>query len=231
VATREFTFGTYNMPSRYSYAGRRADVEELHTRCSVLVNQEIGESSFPALKQDGWRLFAPFWTKIAYGTTVSWDPDVWTATGFLVYQISAATFVGSPGAGPARTRARSITAARLRHDASGRVRVFASIHLVASRYASPGRKAVFNQQIDRAAMFMRSHPKALLGGDFNSRPGETWMSPLRGMPTMHYRTAKTHHANIDQVWAWRSNTHLGEVNTYSGVSDHKALLVGWDWAS
>lgn len=168
---------TANRPQRMGEAKNDAVVQRLATRRNTVIScQEVPDADVRRLCPKGWRYHrGPARSEVIY-----WDPTVWEELGRGAFKISSKHGTD-----------RFIIWALLRHRATGVVRRFGSVHLVAFKTSSHKHAEEYRYQDAKCAEWMAAHPRGVLMGDFNGTFKGQWLKELEKVADVHTPTTRS----------------------------------------
>lgn len=203
---------TANRPQRQGEARNDAVIQRLADRSNTVIScQEIPDADVRRLRPRGWRYHrGPARSEVIY-----WNPAVWEELGRGAFKISSEHGTD-----------RFVIWVLLRHRATGVVRRFGSVHLVAFKTSSHKHAVEYRHQDEKCAEWMTSHPRGVLMGDFNGSFGGQWLKELESVANTHTPTTKSGPEGqpIDLIVTNKAIPHAIHARTVpDGDPDHRPV--------
>lgn len=205
---------TANRPQRQGESVNDRLFQRLADRGNaVIAGQEIPDADAKRLCPKGYRRHRP---RAARSEVLYWNPRVWDELG------RGALLISSPHA-PAP---RFIVWAMLQHGATGTLRRFGAVHLVAFKTRDKRHAAEYRHQQERCAEWLQRHPRGVLMGDFNGSFGGHWLTDLEAVGNDHtpHTNSGPDGQNIDLIVTSKHiprAIHAAVMN--DGDGDHKPV--------
>lgn len=168
----------------------------------------------------GWRVYyGEDDTPGAPSVPILWNPDTVVPVAFGTREVTDPIKVGKPGAGPSTMKAKVWNRVRFQDEPT-----LINGHIVPSVYL-PARRRIAEQQIEALAeMAAKRKGRAVVAvGDFNMRPTDKLVRPLRDIGMVQRTQLPTHGRRlIDHVWTQECR---GATAVLTMPSDHKAVVL------
>lgn len=212
---------TQNYPHRIlikDVAAAKATFQRLADMgCDVIVGQEQTDNDPKVVCPRGWKFYRP---KIARHNAVYWNPK--TVTKKRVGRVKAHVATGA-------TWTRYIVWVHVRKN--GKPARVGGIHLPAFKTSRPANAEEFRKEEKILAKWLDGGPNRILAGDFNAQIPSKWVPNLERVGRWSKKVVSgPHKAKIDYAGSSKKGKwHPIKTETMSSKSDHKAVIVTFEW--
>ena len=213
---------TQNYPHRIlvkDVAAAKRTFQQLADKgCDVIVGQEQTDNDPKVVCPRGWGFYRP---KEARHNAVYWNPK--TVTKKRVGRVKANVATGE-------TWTRYIVWAHVVKN--GKPARVGGIHLPAFKTSRPANAKEFQLEEKILARWLDGGPNRILAGDFNAQiPNAKWTPNLTRVGRWSKKVVSgPHKAKIDYAGSSRKGKwHPVKTETMSSKSDHKAVIVTFEW--